>query len=363
MTDQASFTKAHSPRTTMVGGGAYDADARHQRTAIELAMPMLARAVEACPLRREGLQFVLVDYGSATGFNSFAPARQVVSAVRRRAGTCAPVCVVHNDQADNDFATLFRLVSDSPDSYAREPLVFPFAVGRSFYGPVVPQGWVSLGWSSNAVHWLSAAPHPVAGHLWFRRQPDGVDTSFGRRASEDWVRFLAERARELQPGGQLVVTMVDADDSGSSGADHFLDTLSAVIADAESAGLVRSEEVARMLLPLYYRTEREIRAPFDSEEIVGHLALAEYEHATLHDPLWKAFERTRDAAAFARAHVGWQRAFSEQSLVSSLDDTRDPRERRAIADHVYDELRRRVQARPDGARCSWRLALLRIVRR
>jgi hypothetical protein len=346
----------------MIGGGAYDAGACHQRTAIELAMPLLVRALEECPVPQGGEPFVFVDYGSATGFNSFAPARAVVAAVRNRAGYDIPVCVVHNDQADNDFSTLFRLVSASPESYAREPLVFPAAVGRSFYGPVLPSRFASLGWSANAVHWLSAAPHLVEGHLWFRRPPDGVDTSFARQADADWTCFLAERARELPPDGQLVVTMVETDESGASGADHFLELLRDVLADRLLSGALRREEVARMIVPLYYRTEREIRAPFHARDLGGRLALVEYEHATLHDPLWATFQRNGDAVAFARAHVAWQRAFSEHALFSGLDDDRSTAERRTTADGVYEDLRERVEARPAQACCTWRLAVLRMVR-
>jgi hypothetical protein len=363
MTDRDVSTNDRSPCTTMTGGGAYDAGARHQRTAIELAMPLLVRALDACPVPSGGSPFVLVDYGSATGYNSFAPVREVVSAVRRRSGTLTPVCVVHNDQADNDFAALFRQVSSSSESYLHASLVFPFAVGQSFFGPVVPTGFASLGWSSNAVHWLSAAPHGANGRLWFRRPPDGVDTAFARRALADWRTFLAERARELQPAGELVVTMVDADESGASGADHFLDMLGEIVEGRLASGALRRAEVARMSVPLYYRTEREIRSAFDSPDVGERLALVEYEHATLHDPLWAAFERTGDVAAFARAHVAWQRAFSEHALFSVLDDDRSPDDRREIADRVYDELCTLVQARPGAARCSWRLALLRIVRR
>ena len=362
MTDHASLPVSAPQRTTMVGGGSYDEGARHQRTAIALGMSLLGRAAETVPIPTDGAPFVFVDYGSATGFNTFAPAREIISAVRRRARTNVPVCVVHNDQADNDFAALFQLVSTSPDSYVRDALVFPLCVGRSFYGPVVPAGFVSLGWSANAVHWLSAAPHAVPGSLTFRRPDGGVDTPFARRAHEDWTSFLAERATEVRPGGQLVVVMVEADETGSCGADHFLDVLTGVLADKVESGTLRREEVARMVVPLYFRTEREICLPFTSSALDARLALVEYEHAVLDDPLWAAFERTGDKAAFARTHVAWLRGYSENTLFSVLDADRSPERRRAIADAVYDEVRARVEARPSDARCSWRLALLRIAR-
>src|SRR5437016_4924573 len=137
---ERSTTSTDSPRTTMRDGGAYDANARHQRSAIDLAWPLLQRAAEAAPIPSDGAPFVLADYGSATGGNSLAPAREVISIVRRRARADHPVAVVHNDQPDNDFASLFRLVATSPESYARLPGVYSMAVGRSFYESVLPPG-------------------------------------------------------------------------------------------------------------------------------------------------------------------------------------------------------------------------------
>jgi hypothetical protein len=347
----------------MIGGGGYDEGARHQRTAVAIALPLLARAAERVPLPPDGAPFVFVDYGSATGFNTFAPAREIISTVRRRSGARVPVCVVHNDQADNDFAALFKLVATSPESYVLDAEVFPSAVGRSFYGPVVPAGSVSLGWSANAVHWLSAAPHAVPGSLTFRRPDGGGDTPFARRAHGDWTSFLTERAAELRPGGELVIVLVEADEAGSSGADHFLDALTGVLVDAVGAGTLRQAEVSRMVVPLYFRTEREVCRPFASKELDGRLVLVEHGHAVLDDPLWDAFERTGDTPAFAHAHVAWLRGYSENVLFSVLDADRSPERRRGIADSVYAEVRTRVQARPTDARCSWRLGLLRIARR
>jgi hypothetical protein len=347
----------------MIGGGGYDEGARHQRTAVAIALPLLARAAERVPLPPDGAPFVFVDYGSATGFNTFAPAREIISTVRRRSGARVPVCVVHNDQADNDFAALFKLVATSPESYVLDAEVFPSAVGRSFYGPVVPAGSVSLGWSANAVHWLSAAPHAVPGSLTFRRPDGGGDTPFARRAHGDWTSFLTERAAELRPGGELVIVLVEADEAGSSGADHFLDALTGVLVDAVGAGTLRQAEVSRMVVPLYFRTEREVCLPFTSKELDGRLVLVEHRHAVLDDPLWAAFERTGDKPAFAHAHVAWLRGYSENVLFSVLDADRSPERRSVIADSVYDEVRTRVEARPTNARCSWRLGLLRIARR
>jgi hypothetical protein len=168
---------------------------------------------------------------------------------------------------------------------------------------------------------------------------------------------------ELRPGGELVIVLGEADEAGSSGADHFLDVLSGVLADRVGAGTLRREEVARMVVPLYFRTEREVCLPFASKKLDGSLALVEHEHAVLDDPLWAAFERTGDKTAFALAHVAWLRGYSENVLFSVLDADRSPERRKALADSVYEEVRARVEARPIDSRCSWRLGLLRIARR
>jgi hypothetical protein len=54
-----------------------------------------------------------------------------------------------------------------------------------------------------------------------------------------------------------------------------------VLADRVGAGTLRREEVARMVVPLYFRTEREVCLPFASKKLDGSLALVEHEHAVL----------------------------------------------------------------------------------
>jgi hypothetical protein len=57
-----------------------------------------------------------------------------------------PVMVVHVDQPGNDFASLFGLLNESPDSYQRQYTgTYAAAVGRSFFEPVLPRGSVTLG--------------------------------------------------------------------------------------------------------------------------------------------------------------------------------------------------------------------------
>lgn len=79
------------------------------------------------------------------------------------------IVVTHTDLPANDFSNLFEVIDTSAESYARDDgNVFPSAVGRSFFRPVLPQSHVDLGWSSYAAMWLSRTPAPNPGHVFAR---------------------------------------------------------------------------------------------------------------------------------------------------------------------------------------------------
>src|SRR5439155_114217 len=82
---------------------------------------------------------------------------------------------------------------------------------------VFPGGQVSLGYTASTVHWLSAAPCPLPGHIWPLHARGTTRAAFAARARQDWQTFLACRARELRPGGQLVVMAGLMDAAGPSG--------------------------------------------------------------------------------------------------------------------------------------------------
>jgi hypothetical protein len=61
---------------------------------------------------------------------------------------------------DNDFAVLFRVLAEDPESYQRgDPMVFASAIGRSFYEQLLPAASVML-WTApilrhrRAIRWL-----------------------------------------------------------------------------------------------------------------------------------------------------------------------------------------------------------------
>src|SRR4028119_23067 len=167
---------------------------------------------------------VVADFGAAQGRNSLGPMRLAVEKIRRQKTVFSPIVVIHTDLPQNDFGSLFALVEASPESYLRSvENVFALAAGKSFYERIFPEGYISLGWTAISVHWLSKVPCNIPDHVYAQRAGQRVRKAYAEQASEDWLQFLGHRARELRPGGELIVVAVTTDDSGSTGGESLMD--------------------------------------------------------------------------------------------------------------------------------------------
>ncbi len=175
----------------MQGDGAYNKYAKPQAQGIESALPLFEQMIRDTAIDDGDRPLVIADYGSSQGKNSFAPMRLAIQTVRARVVPSRPIVIYHVDQAANDFNALFNALESDPESYAvDEPNVFPCAIGRSFYGSVLPQEMVDIGWSSYAVVWLSRIPTPIPGHFHSSRATGAVRAEFERQGAQDWESFF-----------------------------------------------------------------------------------------------------------------------------------------------------------------------------
>jgi hypothetical protein len=125
---------AQSTHGVMESGGSYNLHAKVPAGGANLALPLLEEAVGHIALEADNRPIVVADYGSSQGKNSLAPMRAAIRGLRKRVGDERPIFVVHIDQADNDFNTLFGVLHADPEHYAVDDAnVFPSAIGRSFY--------------------------------------------------------------------------------------------------------------------------------------------------------------------------------------------------------------------------------------
>ncbi|MEJ2866681.1 hypothetical protein WCD74_02835 [Actinomycetospora sp. OC33-EN08] len=329
----------------MEGGGRYNAHASAQAASATFALDLIREAARTAPPGPDGTVTV-VDYGASEGRNSLAPMGAVVETLRETHGEGRPVWVVHTDLPDNDFTSLFRLVVEDPAGY-RRPGVYTAAVGRSFYEQLLPSGSVGLGWSSIAVHWLRAVPGPLDG-FWPTVASGEQAATWARAAAADWEAFLTARAAELRPGARLVVVSGAAPDGPvrRSGAERVMEEVARGLAALVERGVLSGAERDAMVIPAWYRTEAEWRAPV-SEELV----LERFETVELGDPLWEQ----SSGGDYAQAVAAAIRVSFGPSLLQGLE----PQRRKTVATALFDDhLARAIATAPPGPWFEWRLAVM-----
>ena len=293
--------------------------------------------------------------GCADGGTSLDLWRAVCGAVRER--SAADVQIVYADQARNDFNALVRIVHGLTgfDSYLDEfENVHALESGSSFYTPIVPQGSLHLGFSATAMHWLSRKPCDIGDHVHMVGASGETLATFAEQARTDWQRILTHRARELKPGGRLVLVNFCRDEAGrylgnTGGVDMF-DEFNRIWQRFVDDGTITGEEYVAMTLPQYYGTPEEFAAPFEDragEVSAAGLVLEHLETGIVGCPFAADFARHGDAARFAREYIPTIRSWNESVYFGALSTDRPEQERREIVEAYYDAYRAGVECEPD----------------
>jgi hypothetical protein len=341
-------------RPAMAGDGYYNAHSPQQAAIAAMSEAALRRAASSLP--DSVTASVIADYGCSQGRNSIGPVRVLLDELRRRSDESQPWSVVHNDLPGNDWTTLFATVLGTDSYLTDHEDVYPSAIGRSFYDQVLPDGSVAVGWSGTSVLWLSRRPDVGPDNL-FSVLATGDDVHrWADAAAADWRTFLAHRARELAPGGRLVMSSLEASDVYPP----FLRLIRDAVRAAAGAGAITTAEAAAMTVPTHQRTRDEIEAPFSDDDL--GLVIDDHTACTAPDPAWASFSGHGDVERFADDEVAQIRGWSEPSLASSIDPARGPRGVTDAVEGVYAAIRAAVAADPATGHCDWTMSLLTVSR-
>lgn len=341
----------------------YTQSSRLQAAGLGPAIALFERAAEQVPLPKPPQPIVIADYGAANGHNSLKPMSAAIAILRRRTRHDHAILVAHTDIPDNDFSALFHTLSDDPESYLHlDAATFASSIGRSFYDQIVPSKTVNLGWSSWAAQWLSTMPAEVHDHLHISySHDDAARAAYADRAALDWHNFVAFRGRELAPDGRLVVMTIALDEDGTSGFPTLLDAMLTALGQQVRDGLLRQEELRRMTIPTFARSEKDFRAPFAPTGRFEGLTIDHLETFNAEDRFWVRFQADRDAETFGAQWAAFARAALFPALVRGLDDgVRDAR-----AGEFVEQLQGAVAAQLSSAPEPMRipLALVELVKR
>jgi hypothetical protein len=338
----------------MKGSGFYDRHSTAQLASIKLVADWIAVAVAEMTLPPQDRPITILDLGSAEGGNAVFAMALVVDALRKRRQDQS-IQITYSDLASNNFNGLFRNLHESRRAGNRQKGVYSSATGGSFYSQLMPPGTVHFATSFNAVLWLDQLPAvEVPDFVCYRRAhppraglnaPASVVAAFTQQAEHDLVHFLTARARELVPGGKLlIVTPGDAPEKRL--CDGLYDVLNDACLDLVASGRVARSRYERLTMPLYFRTLTELRAPFDDTSSPAHdlFRIDRAETLEVPTPFIKAYEQGGPVTTFAEDFTGFLRAFSEPLAQAAL--TADESEH-GIIDELYERVHARLLAEPD----------------
>ena len=328
----------------MRGGGYYSIANKSAKDVIDSATPLVLDAIHRMPDTDPSHPFTLTDMGCADGGTSLDMMRQVVAAVRAR-WPRRPITVVYTDTPRNDYNSLFHILhglTPLPTYLDEVEDVHVLASATSFYRQILPAGMLDLGFSATAMHWLSHKPCDLTDHVHAVGASGAELAAFAEQGRRDWETILLQRARELVPGGRLVLVNFCQDDAGrylgNTGGINMFDTFNALWRRFAAEGVIRGEEYVGLTLPHYFKTVEEFTQPLtDTASPVyrAGLRLEQWETRVVPCPFAAEFRQHGDAARFAREYVPTLRSWTESTFLAALSPDRPAEERQGIIDRYY----------------------------
>jgi hypothetical protein len=337
----------------MKGAGYYDRHSTAQLSSIHALQDWVDDAVARLPLPEPQHAVTVLDLGSSEGRNAIQVMRSIARGLRRRTGQ--PVQTIYSDLASNNFNHLFANLEQARRTGFFPSGVHAAAVGGSFYGPLLPPGTVHLATSFNAIQWLDQLPAVAVSDFVAYRRPHPlrpglavspeVTAAFQGQAEQDLVRFLECRARELVPGGKLLLASPgDTDEARVS--DGFGDILNDACLDVVATGQLKREEYERLTMPVYFGTVQELLAPVECADspLRGAFAVDRAEALEVPTPFAVEFRRGGDVSAYAAAYTGFMRAISEPVVRAALNQAE---ESAVTVERLYERIHHRLLAEPE----------------
>jgi hypothetical protein len=347
-----------TPPIAMRGSGYYSDHTAGAKAVIDAAGDLAIDAIAHMDLCRPAT-FAVADFGAADGGTSLDMMRRIVAELRAK-NPGQPVSITYTDLPHNDFSVLFRRLHGILGTSGHCPLasidrLYTFASGTSFHRQIFPDGTLSLGFSATAMHWLSTRPGVIADHVHAVGATEAEASPYRQQAAADWISILLARARELMPGGKLILANFCEDEHGrylghTGGIDMF-DSFARQWRDLWRRGAVNDAEYQAGTLQQFYRTTADFAAPFTGPASPARHAGLQLDHLSTRItpcPYAAAFRNHRDPEAFARAYIPTLRSWTESTFFGALDPARTVQDRQAIIDRFYAAYQADVAGAPEG---------------
>ncbi|XBI31994.1 hypothetical protein VPH35_055502 [Triticum aestivum] len=268
-------------------------------------------------------KMVIADLGCSSGPNALALVSVAVEAIH---GYCLQLqqpppelCVFLNDLPDNDFNTVVKSLVTI--RRCNGPVVVTGIAPGSFYERLFTSSSVHLVCSSSSLHWLSKAPevltknqipaYYIDEHARREKLPM-VLGAYAQQFRKDFRHFLKLRAKELVPGGQMVVSIIGRHSDGFAPF-HIWGILAQVLSLMASEGVIDKAKFDSFYVPVYGPSKEDIREVIQEE---GSFSIKEF---LVHDFL-SGLDNTLVTPSWIANQI---RAVYEQIVVQHFGDVMD----------------------------------------
>jgi hypothetical protein len=345
-TSKSNSFEVHAP-VGKDGDGLYTASTKGCFDVIDAATPAVLQAIDAIPRSKDSTTvFSIADYGTADGGTSLGLMAKIVKAVRDKSNDDKrEILINYEDQRENEWKSVFnhilgvKTVTDAYGNVIKTPRtdptsgIFVSACGVGFHDQAFPSNSIDLGISFTAMHWLSQGPNSLKGTQYMHPAQCPEESSFGEeeriQAQKDWLRILQARAKELRPGGRLVVANFckskEAYFLGNTDVGvNMWDSFQTCWDQLAKGGLIDEEERLGVSFPNYYRSTEECISGVN--EVEG-LLLVECVERVVRCPYREAWTNGNVENRSPREQAEWfvptTRAWSESTFKSALKSHRN----------------------------------------
>ncbi|CAF1004136.1 unnamed protein product [Rotaria sp. Silwood1] len=279
--------------------------------AIESSLPFIREAINVLDISPASGPLIMADFGSAHGLNSTYAMKKIIEYLQEfnKVDGKTQLLIVHNDLPTNDWKTVFELLNRNNSYYS-------VASGRSFYESCLPSDSLSIGYSSNSIHWLSRKPCNISNHCIASFAQGDELKAYQEQARLDYTQFIKQRVRELKVGGVFILTNFSVNEQGLNGIENSMNVLYQC---AQSLSLLTPQELLDYSIPMYNRSLNEC---VDLQ--LFHqcsLTLIKSSLVEVKTPLYKQYTNGEISLdEFARTRTQTTRTYTESPLRQALED-------------------------------------------
>nr|UMB49593.1 salicylic acid methyltransferase [Geranium robertianum] len=305
-----------------------------QRTLICMVKPILETCAAETYCRLSPECFRVADLGCSSGPNTLLVLSEIIHTIAHTSlqlnRTPPSLHAFLNDLYVNDFNTLFMSLPAFYDRLQQD--CFVSATPGSFYGRLFPANSIHFVHSSSAVMWLSKVPSVEAmnkGDICITKaSPPAVVRAYFEQFQRDFTLFLKLRAKEVVPGGSMVLTKLGSVNSNDPLS--IWEVIGLNLGDMVLEGVIEGEKLDSFNVPCYNATEEEVRKLIEEQ---GSFTLQSLETVTME---WDAYIKQAygdDVTKAAR----------EEILTATVRAALEPILAAQFGESVMDELFRRFQ--------------------